>query len=81
MTSRGGVEGGRRRGFLPAAAAVVAKTQAALPDLPRTIQHLALPAAHLAVLLPRSALKAAACVAAAATGFRRLLQPPSPCAA
>ena len=35
-----------------------------------------------AVLSPRSALEAAACVTAAATGFRRrLLQPPSSCAA
>ena len=80
MTSRGGVEGGRRRGFWAAAPRRrLPKTQAALRTYRAQHSCLALPAAPLAVLC--SALEAAYRDAAAATGFRRLLQPPSSCAA
>ena len=79
MTSRGGVEGGRRRVFACGRVCRLPKTQAALRTYRPQHSCLALPAAPLTVLC--SALEAAACVTAAATGFRRLLQPPSSCAA
>ena len=81
MTSRGGVEGGRRRGFFACGRARrrCLKTQAAPPTYRAQDSCLALPAAPLTVLC--SALEAAYRDAAAATGFRQLLQPPSSCAA
>ena len=68
-----------RQSFGVAQAAPFAKTQAALRTYRAQHSCLALPAAPLAVLC--SALEAAYRDAAAATGFRRLLQPPSSCAA
>ena len=80
MTSRGGVEGGRRRGFFCLRPLCrLPKTRAARRSYRAQHSCLALPAAPLAVLC--SALEAAYRDAAAATGFRRLLQPPSSCAA